>query len=120
MTDWTRPETLTTEELVGFLRNEHEMHAVGFGYSDGVGVVGGVYKEAARRLARSEAALKQVLDCSIEKFMPGYDISAVEPFFTSAEFGVLDTEGSAIQDESIATALNAIRAAQRIYNGGEE
>ena len=94
MTDWTRPESLTTEELVGFLLNEHEMHAVAFGYTDGVGVVGGVYKEAARRLARSEAALKPVMDydyrqtCNLDDFMASVH------------------------------CMNIINEAQRIYNGG--
>lgn len=69
-------------------------------------------------IERLKAALKPVLVCSIEKFMPGYETYAVEPFYTSAECGVEDAEGDAIQNESIATALNAIREAQRIYNGG--
>ena len=70
--------------------------------------------------ARLKAALKPVMECSIEKFKPGNETYAVEPFYTSATFGVEDAEGDAIQDESIATALNAIRAAQRICNGGAE
>ena len=67
--------------------------------------------------ARLKAALKPVLDCDIEKFKPGNETYAVEPFYTSATFGVEDAEGDAIDNESIATALNAVRDAQRIYNG---
>ena len=118
MTDWTNPETLTTDELVGFLRNEHETHGVGWGYAGGTSVVGGVYKEAARRLVQAEAALEPVLGCSIEKFLPGHETYAVEPFFTSATLGVEDADGDGIDDESIATALNAVRKAQMVYNGG--
>lgn len=70
-------------------------------------------------IARLKAALKPVLECSIEKFLPGHETYAVEPFFTSATVGVEDAEGAAISDESIATALNAVREAQKIYNGGE-
>lgn len=69
-------------------------------------------------IARLKAALKPVLECSIEKFIPGHETYAVEPFYTSATFGVEDAEGDAIQDESIATALNAVREAQRICEGG--
>lgn len=69
-------------------------------------------------IARLKAALKPVLECSIEKFQPGHETYAVDPFFTSATVGVEDAEGAAISDESIAAALNAIRAAQRICEGG--
>lgn len=85
------------------------------------------FNEVVNELARTrdenakyKAALKPVLECSIEKFLPGHETYAVEPFYTSATFGVEDAEGDAIQDESIATALNAVREAQRICEGGAE
>ena len=70
--------------------------------------------------ARLKAALKPVLGCTIEKFKPGSDTYAVAPFYTSATVGVEDAEGDAIQDESIAIALNAVREAQRIMALVEE
>ena len=70
------------------------MHAVGFCYSDGVGVVGGVYKEAARRLARSEAALKPVME-----FNPS-------GLWASAE-------------TMLYKAFESVQESHRIYNGGE-
>lgn len=69
---------------------------------------------------RLMVALKPVLDCYIMKFKHGYETQAVDPFFTSATIGVEDADGDGIDDESIATALNAVRKAQTICNGGEK
>lgn len=60
--DYTKPETLTNEELAFALADESESHRIKFGYTGGASLYADLIREAAWRLTHNEKfARKEVL-----------------------------------------------------------
>lgn len=50
--DWAKPESLSREDLIGFLLNEHLTHSIGMRYADGADDVDAIYREIASRIKK--------------------------------------------------------------------